>query len=89
MHSLGLKELLRGAEPLLNQDFNHGELDKHKFKKLGGTFVASNKNMAKWRTAGAYCCFLFSLVYSSFVTRDKDFLKRNQKKKYFSGVPAE
>lgn len=47
MLSLGLKEPLRGAELLLNQDLSHGELDKHKFKKLGGTFVASNKNMTK------------------------------------------
>ena len=48
MHSLGLKELLRGAEPLLNQDLSHGELDKRKFKKLGGTFVESSyKNVAK------------------------------------------
>lgn len=90
MHSLGLKEPLREAEPLLKQDLSHGELDKHKFKKLSGTFVASNKNMTKWRSAGAYCCFLFlTLIYSSLATHDKDFLKRPEKKTNFCGVPTE
>lgn len=84
MHSLGLREPLHEAEPLLKQDLSHGELDKHKFKKLGGTFVVSNRKMTKWRSAGAYCYFLFfflTLIYSSLATHDKDFLKRNQKRR--------
>lgn len=94
MHSLGLKEPLCEAEPLLKQDLSHGELDKHKFKKLGGTIVVSNKNMTKWRSAGVYCCFLF-LFFShihSFLSCNtwQGFSKEKpEKKKNFCEVPTE